>query len=147
MTLRIDNVELSLGFYIKTWIMFELLIQKFIKFCVVGGTGVGVDFGLTYTFKEKVKVNKYIANTIGFTVAASTNYVLNRIWTFHSHNPHYMMEYSKFIIISMIGLAINTLVLWFFVSKVKFNFYLSKLIAIGVVTVWNFIMNLLFTFV
>jgi putative flippase GtrA len=126
--------------------MLELLFRKFIKFCVVGGTGVLVDFGLTYTFKEKVKLNKYVANTIGFTVAASTNYILNRIWTFNSHNPHIMMEYSKFIIIALLGLGINTLVLWFFVSRVKFNFYLSKLIAIGVVTVWNFFMNIIFTF-
>jgi len=126
--------------------MFELLINKFLKFCVVGGSGVLIDFGLTYTFKEKVKLNKYVANTIGFTVAASTNYILNRVWTFHSHNPHVMTEYSKFIIIALLGLGINTLVLWFFVSKVKFNFYMSKLIAIGFVTVWNFFMNIIFTF-
>jgi putative flippase GtrA len=126
--------------------MLKLLFWKFIKFCAVGGTGLGVDFGLTYLFKEKIKLNKYVANTIGFTVAASTNYILNRIWTFESHNPHIMMEYSKFIIISLLGLGINTLVLWFFVSRVKFNFYLSKLIAIGFVTLWNFVMNILFTF-
>ena len=126
--------------------MFELLINKFLKFCVVGGSGVLIDFGLTYVFKEKVKLNKYIANTIGFTVAASTNYILNRVWTFHSHNPHVMTEYSKFIIIALLGLGINTLVLWFFVSKVKFNFYMSKLIAIGFVTIWNFFMNIIFTF-
>ena len=126
--------------------MFNILIQKFIKFCVVGGTGMGVDFGLTYLFKEKVRVNKYVANTIGFLVAATTNYMLNRIWTFQSTNPHYMMEFGKFFLISILGLGINTLVLWFFVTKVRFNFYMSKLIAIGVVTLWNFFMNIIFTF-
>ena len=30
------------------------VIQKFIRFCVVGGTGLVVDFGFTWLFKEKV---------------------------------------------------------------------------------------------
>ena len=105
-----------------------------------------VDFGLTYAFKEKLRVNKYVSNTIGFLVAATTNYILNRVWTFHSINPHYIMEFGKFFFISLLGLGINTLVLWFFVSRVNFNFYLSKLIAVGFVTIWNFFMNLIFTF-
>ena len=46
--------------------MLEILIRKFIKFCVVGGSGMVVDFGLTYAFKEKLRVNKYVSNTIGF---------------------------------------------------------------------------------
>jgi putative flippase GtrA len=126
--------------------MFTGLLGKFIKFCVVGGSGVFIDFGFTYLFKEIVKINKYIANSIGFTLAASSNYLLNRIWTFESHNPHIIGEYSKFILISIIGLGINTAVLWFLVSKLKMNFYLSKLFAIGVVTIWNFALSVLFAF-
>jgi putative flippase GtrA len=120
--------------------------SKFVKFGVVGLSGVFVDFGFTYIFKEKLKVQKYVANAIGFTIAASTNYYLNRIWTFHSNNPEIALEYGKFLLISLIGLVINTIVLWLLVSKVKFNFYFAKLLAIGVVTIWNFIINLNYTF-
>ena len=56
------------------------MIAEFIKFCVVGGSGVGVDFGITYLLKEKARINKYIANSAGFVCAATTNYILNRIW-------------------------------------------------------------------
>ena len=41
------------------------MIAEFIKFCVVGGSGVGVDFGITYLLKEKARINKYIANSAG----------------------------------------------------------------------------------
>jgi len=125
----------------------KLIIYKFIKFGIVGFSGLFVDFGITYLLKEKLKVQKYVANGMGFMCAASSNYILNRIWTFHSQNPNIGLEYGKFILISIIGLAINTLVLWFLVSKFKLNFYLSKLFAIAVVTLWNFIMNFLFTFI
>lgn len=113
---------------------------------VVGFSGLFIDFGLTFLFKEKLKVQKYLANTIGFVTAATSNYFLNRIWTFHSQNPEMVLEYGKFILIALIGLGINTLVLWVLVSKMKWHFYFSKLLAIGVVTLWNFSMNLIFTF-
>jgi Predicted membrane protein len=128
------------------WLTRELFF-KFIKFGVVGFTGVGVDFGTTFFGKEIVKIPKYIANAIGFSVAATSNYFLNRIWTFHSQNPNIGVEFSEFFIISMIGLAINTLILWILVTKFKKNFYLSKLFAIAIVTVWNFFANAFFTFV
>ena len=69
---------------------------KFIKFCIVGFSGVFVDFGITFLFKEVFKVQKYLANAIGFTTAASTNYLLNRIWTFQSHNPAIAQEFTRF---------------------------------------------------
>ncbi|MDD3742935.1 MAG: GtrA family protein [Lentimicrobiaceae bacterium] len=120
---------------------------KFIKFGIVGFSGVLVDFGFTYICKEWLKIQKYVANAIGFTVAASSNYFLNRWWTFHSQNPEIAMEYTRFLLISIVGLGINTLVLWILVSKGKYNFYLAKLFAIAVVTIWNFIANLNYTFV
>lgn len=121
-------------------------LLKFLKFGAVGISGIFVDFGITYLCKEIIRIQKYISNAIGFTVAASSNYILNRVWTFESHDPGIALEYTKFILVSVIGLGINTLVLWFLVSKLKWHFYFSKLIAIGVVTVWNFLANLFFTF-
>jgi putative flippase GtrA len=124
----------------------KTFILKFLKFGVVGLSGVLIDFGTTYLLKEIVKIPKYVANAIGFTLAATSNYFFNRIWTFQSNNPHIATEYFKFLFISLIGLGINTLILWILVSKFKKHFYLSKLFAIAVVTLWNFIMNLIFTF-
>jgi len=127
-------------------ILNKTIFFKFIKFGIVGATGLVVDFGFTYLFKEFFKVQKYVANAIGFTLAATSNYFLNRIWTFRSTNPEIAVEYFEFLFISIIGLAINTLVLWLLVSRFKLNFYLSKLFAIAVVTIWNFFMNMMFTF-
>ena len=124
----------------------NLVVLKFIKFCVVGFSGMVIDFGTTWVLKEKVKVNKYISNSTGFILAASSNYILNRIWTFQSENNHIATEYLIFISISLAGLVINNLLVYFFSDRMKFNFYFSKLIAIGVVTLWNFIMNSLITF-
>ncbi|HNZ43846.1 MAG TPA: GtrA family protein [Bacteroidales bacterium] len=124
----------------------KVFFLKFIKFGVVGGSGVLVDFGTTYVCKEWLKIPKYISNAMGFTVAATWNYIFNRIWTFESKNPEIAWEFFRFFSVSLVGLGINTLILWLLVSKFKMNFYLSKLFAIGVVMIWNFALNLLVTF-
>lgn len=119
---------------------------KFLKFGAVGFSGLFVDFGITFLAKEKLKIPKYISNAIGFITAATSNYFLNRVWTFESTNPEVMIEFTEFFVISVIGLGLNTLLLWFLVSKFKFNFYFAKIFAIGLVTVWNFLANAFITF-
>lgn len=124
----------------------KLLIYKFLKYAVVGFSGLFVDFGVTYLFKEKAKINKYVSNALGFVCAATSNYILNRLWTFQSTNEDVATEYGSFMIVSAIGLGINSLVLWLLTDKFKWNFYVSKIFAIGCATLWNFFANLLFTF-
>ncbi len=142
-------------------------IVKFLRFCVVGGSGVIVDFATTYVLKEWAHLNKYIANSVGFLCAASSNYVLNRVWTFQSTDPHVTRQYLLFIGISAIGLVINNGVIWLLNDRLripfhrllpeklrtaepgfgeKADFYISKLAAVVVVTVWNFLMNYFYNF-
>lgn len=121
-------------------------IIKFLKFGIVGLSGTAIDFLFTWICKEKLKWNKFISNSIGFSIAATSNYILNRIWTFESNNPEVSREYLSFFFISSIGLALNNLFVFLFNEKLKFNFYLSKAFAITLVAIWNFIPNYLFTF-
>ena len=116
------------------------------KFGVVGILGMAVDFFITWLCKEKLQFNKYISNSIGFVVAATSNYFFNRVWTFQSTSNQIVKEYSSFLIISIIGLGINNLIIYFMHDKMKMNFYLAKIMATGIVVLWNFFANYFFTF-
>lgn len=124
----------------------KFLFLKFLKFGVVGCSGMIIDFGTTYLCKEILKINKYLSNGLGFILAATSNYFLNRLWTFENQDENIGTQYFQFMIVSTIGLGINSLVLYILNDKLKWNFYLSKLFAIGITTIWNFFANLLFTF-
>ena len=124
----------------------QAMLYKFLKFCVVGVTGTIIDFGLTWICKEKLKIPKFVANAIGFVVAATSNYILNRVWTWGSTNEQVGVEYVKFFGVSLIGLGLNTLILYLLHEKMKLNFWFSKVVATGVVMVWNFLANHYFTF-
>ncbi|HAD11053.1 MAG TPA: glycosyl transferase family 2 [Saprospirales bacterium] len=120
---------------------------KFLKFGVVGASGVVVDFGVTWLLKEQARLNKYIANSTGFACAVVSNYILNRIWTFHSADPNVGIQFAKFALIALIGLGMNNAIIYFLNEKQGVRFYMAKLIATGVVMIWNFGANLMFTFV
>lgn len=122
------------------------ILLKLVKFCVVGFSGMIVDFGVTWLCKEKLRWNKYLSNSLGFILAASNNYLWNRLWTFSSVDSNITRQWSSFLLISTIGLGLNNLIIFLLHGKLHLNFYLSKIIAIVCVTLWNFIMNYLFTF-
>jgi len=122
------------------------LIYKFIRFGLVGFSGIFVDFGTTYLLKEKLKVHKYTANSCGFLLATFSNYLLNRYWTFQSTDPKAFEQFGKFFAIAIIGLTFNNLIIYILNDKLKINFYLSKVFAIAAVSLWNFFANYIYTF-
>lgn len=129
--------------------MFEIdqaFLLRVFKFGTVGLICFFIDFGLTYVFKEKLKFNKFAANTIGFLMSAVINFTLNRIWTFQSSSMDIEMQFMKFISIASFALILNSVIIYLLNVKIRFNFYLSKLIAVFIVMFYNYSMNALFTF-
>ncbi len=122
------------------------LLEKFLKFGIVGASGVVIDFGVTWMLKERLKLNQYIANSAGFVCAVASNYMLNRIWTFHSHDPAIATQFTKFAVIALVGLAMNNGIIYALNERNKIPFYTAKLIATGMVMIWNFWANYTFTF-
>ena len=122
------------------------ILLRFIRFGIVGFSGMIVDFGVTWLCKEKLRWNKYLSNSLGFILAATNNYIWNRLWTFQSESEAVAREYISFVVIAVIGLGLNNLIIYLLHERLHLNFYLSKLIAIGCVTLWNFSMNYVFTF-
>ena len=127
------------------------LILKFLKFGIVGASGMVVHFGVLYLFRDMIHINQFVANTIGFVTAATTNYILTRIWTFRSREKQVGVEYLKFILVSVIGLGINNGTLWLTGRLLPawnddWRFYILWVVAVGVTTLWNFFGNMVFTF-
>ena len=108
--------------------------------------GIGIDFFITWLCKEKIGINKYISNAIGFSFAVVNNFLWNRYWTFGANNQPFAEQFLKFVLIAVVGLILNSLLLFLIVRFLQINFYVTKLLVIGLVFFWNFFMNYLFTF-
>ena len=122
------------------------MILKFFNFLCVGLLGMIIDFSVTSLCKEKLNINKYISNSLGFSLAALSNFYFNRIYTFKSNNPDIMYEFYWFMGISIVSLFIYNSIVWIGINKVNIGFYFSKVMGIFVITFWNFFAHLLITF-
>ena len=119
---------------------------RFLKFGISGLVGICIDFSITWLCKEKFGLNKYLSNSLGFCVAVMNNFLLNRYWTFANNNMPFKNQLIKFLLVSITGLGINNLLIYLLVNNAKKNFYLLKLIVVGLVFFWNFFANSFFTF-
>jgi putative flippase GtrA len=121
-------------------------IERILKFGSVGAFTFIIDFGLTYFLKEKLNQNKFIANSTGFIVSATVNFIINRYWTFNSLEHDMLVQFTKFLTIASFGLLLNTVIIYILNTKIRLNFYVSKLIAVFIVMFYNYSMQALFTF-
>lgn len=122
------------------------IIDKFIRFFIVGGISFGIDMGTTYMCKEKFKFNKYIANTTGFLVGAIFNFTANKVWTYQNTEMELAVQLGKFLTVALTALLVNNIIIYIMTDKLKFNFYVAKITAVTLLMFFNFIMNLKFTF-
>ena len=122
-------------------------LTKILKFGIVGFIGMCLDFLVTWLLKEKLRLNKYLANSLGFTCAVINNFYLNLKWTFQvGGNQGTNVYLVKFILISIIGLGLNNTFVYLFSDRLKINFYVSKMLAVVCVFIWNFGANNYFNF-
>jgi len=122
------------------------LVLKIIKFCITGFTGLILDFAITFTCRELLNFNSYVSSCLGISVAMITIFYIHRHWTFSRGKEMVGPQLATFLVISSLGLLLNTIIVYTFQHFFNSEFYWSKLFAVLVVGVWNFTMNLRFTF-
>ena len=131
--------------YLESLLPFRLL--SLIKFGFTGMSGLIVDFSVTWLLKDELHVNKFLANAAGFTMAEISNYIINRLWTFSERErTKVSRQFATFLMVSLIGLLLNSGFVYVFNEQLLLNFYLSKAIAIMLVFFWNFSANYFFVF-
>ena len=118
----------------------------FFKFSVSGLCGVFINFLLTFLLKEKLFLNKYISNSSALTIALFINFILNRNWTYQVNLEPASSQFLKFLLVVTVSVLINHVIVYVSHKNFKFNFYFSKLIAVALVFIWNFVMHSIYTF-
>jgi dolichol-phosphate mannosyltransferase len=114
------------------------------KFCAVGVVGYGVNLAVYATLLDG-GLHYLLAATCSFLVAVTSNYALNRLWTFRDRRGGVAAQGMRFFVVSLASLGANLLVL-----HVLITFGAGKLVgqalAIVLVTPLNFVGNKLWSF-
>ena len=120
--------------------------MQLLKFGFVGASGYVVNlavFALLVHFGDL----HHIAAAIGaFVVAVTNNFWWNRHWTFAAGDGHAGFQAARFFVVSLVGLAINLVLLELFISSFEMPELAAQALAVALVTPVNFIGNKLWTF-
>ena len=128
-------------------------IAQITKYVLVGSLNTGIDFAVLnlLLWMTGIYSGKWIIllNAIAFSVAVINSYFWNKFWTFKDKGTDgsKVKEFSQFVSITLIGMILNTAVVYFmttFTSPImelspELWANLAKVFATGISLVWNFL--------
>jgi dolichol-phosphate mannosyltransferase len=128
----------------------RLAPERFLRFAVVGLSGVVVDMALLYFLSDPASLGWGLTRSklIAAELAIVNNFIWNDAWTFRDVAKNQMgwrqraRRFAKFQSICLAGVVLNVILLNLQFNLLGMNRYLANAIAIVAVTGWNFWLNL-----
>lgn len=122
----------------------RLLESEFARFSAVGASGYVVNLAV-YVSLLATGLHYLAAAGISFLVAAASNYLWNRLWTFRSFESPVLRQGIRALVVSGLSLGANQLFLLAFVA-VGTGHLGGQAAAIVLVTPFSFTANKLWAF-
>ena len=136
---------------------------RFLKFATVGAIGSVVDFGIMNWLSHLFDMPLVYAGTISFLCAVTSNFTLNRFWTYpESRSRHILHQLGMFFVVNTAGILIRIPILHYAEPPMARAFermaHLTSgaaevlarnatlALAIGIVMIWNFFINRYWTY-
>jgi putative flippase GtrA len=117
------------------------LLREFSGYGVASAAALSVDMGLLWAFVH-VGINYIVASVASFTAGAVVAYWLSITLAFRRHRMRdRRVELLGFVAIGMMGLIINTSVIYTAVQFLGLHYMLAKSAAAGFTFAFNFIVR------
>ncbi len=122
-------------------------IYQFLRYALVGISGVIVNLLFLYIFTEFFHVYYVLSEVFAFTIATLNNFLINKVWTFKENvRDKLFSKGTKFFMISGISLIVNTFFLYFFTDVLGIYYIYSQILASCFTLITNFTGNKFWTF-
>lgn len=125
-------------------------VRRFLQFALVGASGVAVDMAVLYLLSDPQTLALGLTRSklVAAELAILNNFLWNDAWTFRDlvgaqRGPtSKLRRFVEFNVVCGIGLILNVVLLNVMFNLLQMNRYLANLVAIALVTLWNFRANL-----
>ena len=115
------------------------LLSQFFRYSLVGAVAFLVDYSVLYVLTEYLNIYYLLSATLSFIAGLIVNYLLSLKWVFHNSKLRSKtVEFGVYGLIGIVGLVLNNLIIYCLTEYLLVYYMISKLIAVGIVMVWNF---------
>jgi dolichol-phosphate mannosyltransferase len=127
-----------------------LFLSKAGRFFTVGISGFIVNYLVSFLLANVVSNVWYLqATLVGIIVSISTNFLLNKVWTFEDRDfsiRHFFRQYVSFLALCSLGAVIQLSLVFVFVEYSHIQYGISLVMAVCVASLGNFLLNKKITF-
>jgi dolichol-phosphate mannosyltransferase len=122
-------------------------MKEFMKFAVVGGSGVLVNMGCFYVFTRYAGIRIEFASPMAIEISILTNFFLNNAWTFRKRDTKigFAGRILRYHLVTAVAGLVNYLTLLLLTHVAGLHDLVSNLIGIILGTFINFFLNSLWT--
>ena len=120
--------------------------KQYLKYFVVGSLGTLINLIVLYFSVELVGLPYLFGGALGFTLGVTSNYFLNKEWTFYDKGSVTFKQYRRYLYVSLIGLIGGTSLLYLFVEFLGLWYLFSQIISIIIMGIVSFILHRFWTF-
>ena len=118
---------------------------RFIKFGMVGVINTLVNW-IIFFILNALGMYYILANIIAYILGTVNSYLWNTLWVFKYKDKASTETTIKFIILNLIGLGLNTGILYVLVDLCNLNKFIGLVITTAIVMIINYIVNKLWVF-
>jgi dolichol-phosphate mannosyltransferase len=119
---------------------------RFLKFALVGASGIVVNEGLLWVLNGSADLSLVLASGIAIETSIITNFTLNDFFTFRDRREagtgRFLLRLGRFNLVSLVGLGINISLLLLLTNVLGLFYLLSNLVGIAIAMLWNYLVNL-----
>ena len=121
--------------------------QRFLRFGVVGATGVVVNMVLMFFLVEGGHVNQLVAAGLASEASILSNFALNDRWTFRDARPatSWLRRAVQYNAVALSGMVISLGILALLMATLQLHYLVANFLAIGAATFSNYVLNSRFT--
>ena len=119
------------------------------RFYTVGASGFMVNYMISLLFGGVSDLWYLHANVIGIIASITTNFILNKTWTFGDRDfriKKTISQYGKFALFSSLGALVQLGVVYFLVDKNEMSYPIALILAVITAAFGNFVLNKKWTF-
>tara|TARA_B100001105_G_C22372428_1_gene435698 strand:+ start:199 stop:1371 length:1173 start_codon:yes stop_codon:yes gene_type:complete len=125
-------------------------LSKAARFYTVGASGFVVNYVISLLFAGGISDMWYLhATIIGITASITTNFILNKAWTFSDRDfriKKTLTQYGKFVMFSSLGALVQLGMVYFLVDNIQVSYPLALILAVMTAAFGNFVLNKKWTF-
>lgn len=118
-----------------------------VRYLISGGTSASINLA-TLFFLYYIQHMYYLyAAVIAFIVSFLVSLILQKFWTFEDHSrDNLSLQVGKYLMTSLLGLSLNTFILYVLVDHLHLYVYVGQIIAGGLVACVTFFISRKYVF-